>query len=155
MEPDWATLPQDDRLAKREAQNKNSFIIYHMQSALDKRLFPWISSCNIAKDAWKVLKDGFQGNDQVKPVRLQTMKTKFENLKQEEDDKVGEYFVKVNTCVQMMEILGEEISNSIIVKKVLGIVLPKWTQTAIMFEETKHMSTLTLDQLIGSLMSHD
>ena len=31
VELDWATLPQADRLAKREAQKKNSFAIYHLK----------------------------------------------------------------------------------------------------------------------------
>jgi len=55
----------------------------------------------------------------------------------------------------MMETLGGEIKNPIMVKKVLRTLLPKWNQTTIIFEETKDITTLTLDQLIGSLMSHE
>jgi len=51
VDPDWATLSQADRPTKREAQKKNSFTIYHIQSTLYKRLFPRIASCNTKKDA--------------------------------------------------------------------------------------------------------
>jgi len=125
VEPNWSTPLQVDRTAKREAQKNNSFAIYHLESSLEKRLFPRIASCNKVKDTWKVLKDGFQGNDLVKQVRLQTLKIEFENIKQKEDEKVREYCVRVKTCVQMMEILGEEITNYIIVNKVLRTVLLK------------------------------
>lgn len=54
-----------------------------------------------------------------------------------------------------MEIIGEEIKNLVVVKKLLRILLAKWSQTIIIFKETKDLRTLTLDQLIGSLMSHD
>ena len=61
----------------------------------------------------------------------------------------------MNTCIQMMETLGEEINNPIVVKKVLRTLLFKWSKIAIIFEETKDLTILTLDQLIGSFMSHE
>lgn len=79
----------------------------------------------MTKDAWKVLRDGFQGNDQVKKVRIQNLKIEFENLKKNKDEKVGDNCVRVNTYIQMMRTLGEEIKNSIVVKKVLRILFPK------------------------------
>jgi len=145
VEIDWDTLTQVDMPAKRYTQKNNSFAIYHLQSALDKRLFPRITSCNMIKDVWKVLKDGFQGNDQVKKVRLQTLKIEFENLKQKKDEKVGEYYVRVKICIQMMETLIEEIKNIVVMNKVLRKLLPKWSQNTTMFEKTKYMSTLTIN----------
>ena len=68
---------------------------------------------------------------------------------------VGDYYVRVDACVDKMKTLGEEVPNVDIVKKVLRTLLPRWNHVAIIIEESKDLSTLTYDQLIGSLMSHE
>ena len=122
---------------------------------MDKSIFPRIASCTITKDAWKALKDGYQGSNQVKQVRIQTLKRDFENLKMKDDEKVADYCVRVQTCVNKMKTLGEEIENEVVVKKVLRSLLPKWNLVAIIIEESKDFATLFYDQLVGSLMSHE
>ena len=123
--------------------------------AMDKSIFPRIASCTIAKDAWKALKDGYQGSNKVKQVRIQTLKRDFENLKMKDDEKVVDYCVRVQTCVNKMKTLGEEIENEVVVKKVLRSLLSKWNSVAIIIEESKDLATLSYDQLVGSLMSHE
>ena len=123
--------------------------------AMDKSIFPRIASCTTTKDAWKALKDGYQGINQVKQVRIQTLKRDFENLKMKDDEKVTDYCVRVQTCVNKMKSLGEEIENEVVVKKVLRSLLPKWNSVAIIIEERKDLTTVSYDQLVGSLMSHE
>ena len=94
-------------------------------------IFPRIASFTSAKDAWDALKQGFQGSTQIKQVRLQTLKRDFENLKMKEEEHVGDYCVRVKSCVDKMKIHGEEISNEVIMKKVLRILLPKWNHIII------------------------
>jgi len=48
----------------------------------------------------------------------------FENLEME-DEKVGEFCVRLKACVNKMETLGEEVSNEVVVKKVLKKLLLK------------------------------
>lgn len=54
-----------------------------------------------------------------------------------------------------MENLGEQLYKVVVIKKVLRILTSKWNQIVIIIEETKDMSTLKIDQLICSLMSHE
>lgn len=122
---------------------------------MDKSIFPRITSCTSTKVAWKALKDGYQGRNQVKQVRIQTLKRDFENLKMKDDEKVVDYYVIVQSCVNKMKILGEAIENAVVVKKVLRSLLPKWNLVAIIIEERKNLATITFDQLVGSLMSHE
>ena len=63
--------------------------------AMDKSIFPRIASCTTDKDAWKALKDGYQGSNQVKQVRIKPLKRDFENLKMKDDEKVVDYCVRV------------------------------------------------------------
>ena len=78
---DWTTLNANDRVAKKESRRKNAQALFHIQIALDKSLFPRIAGAKTVADAWKTLQEAYQGSDQVKVVKLQTLKREFENLK--------------------------------------------------------------------------
>lgn len=49
-----------------------------------------------------MLKEGFQGNDQVKYVKLKTLKIEFETLKMKEIGKASYYYVRVKEIVNNM-----------------------------------------------------
>ena len=59
----------------------------HLQIALDRIIFPRIARYKIAKEAWVVMKVGFQGSEQVKEGKLQTLRIEFENLEMKESEK--------------------------------------------------------------------
>ena len=82
---DWNSLTANEKTTRKEARKKNAQALFHIQIALDKSLFPRISGATTSKDAWKTLQEAYQGSDQVKVVKLQTLKREFENLKMQED----------------------------------------------------------------------
>ena len=53
-------------------------------NSLDDSTFPKINAAKNAKAIWDILKVVYQGNDKVKMVRLQTLRTQFETLKMTE-----------------------------------------------------------------------
>lgn len=122
---DWSAIPAANRATMREAQKKNSLALFYLQATLDETIFPRIASCASAKAAWKALKESYEGNTQVKQVRLQTLKMEFENLRMKEAEKVGDYCMRVKACVDKMRVFGEKVENEVIVKKVLRTLLPK------------------------------
>jgi len=71
---DWTTLNENDRVAKKESRRKNAQALFHIQISLNKSLFPRIAHAKTALNAWKTLQESYQGNDQVKLVKLQTLK---------------------------------------------------------------------------------
>lgn len=54
------------------------------------------------------------------------LKRDFENIKKQGDEIVGDYSMRVKACVDRMKILGEDIPNEVIVKKLLRTLLSKW-----------------------------
>jgi len=71
---DWNALTANERTTRKEARKKNAQALFHIQIALDKSLFPRISGAKTAKVAWETLQEAYQGSDQVKVVKLQTLK---------------------------------------------------------------------------------
>lgn len=102
----WSTLSTDDKKAKKECRSKNYLSLSHLQEDLEKSIFPIIAGCKTTKDAWKVFKEEFQGSDQVKEVKLQTLRINFDTLKMKETKKASDYCVKVKDIINKMSTLG-------------------------------------------------
>lgn len=76
-------------------------------------------------------------------------------MKQEEKDTIGDYCVRVKSIINKMTTLGEKIEKEVVVKKVLKTLKKKFDHVALIIEETKDISTMEIDNLIGFLTSHE
>eukprot|EP00253_Pinus_taeda_P001749 PITA_01749 len=152
---DWNTLTTNERITRKQARKKNAQALFHIQIALDKSLFLRISGAKNTKAAWETLQEAYQGSDQVKVVKLQILKREFENLKMQEVESVSDYCVRVKDVVNKMATLGEAISNEVLIKKELRYLTHRWNHVAIIMEESKDLTKLQFDELVGSLMSHE
>ena len=73
----------------------------------------------------------------------------------QEVESIFGYYVRVKYVVNKMDTLGEMASNEVLIKKVLRSLTPRWNNVAIILEESKDLTQLKFDQLVGSLMSHE
>ena len=90
----------------------------------------------------------------MKEVKLQTLRREFENMKQEEKETAGDYCVRVKAIINKMATLGEKIEKEVVIKKVLRTLIEKYDHATLIIEETKYLSIIEIDNLIGSLTSH-
>jgi hypothetical protein len=72
-----------EELKQKEGKSKSYIFVF-----LDDSIFPKIIGVNTAKETWDVLKLAYNGNDKVKTVRLQTLRTQFETLKMSKSESV-------------------------------------------------------------------
>ena len=54
-----------------------------------------------------------------------------------------------------MPTLGEKIEKEFVIKKVLRTLIKQFDHVVLIIEETKDLSYLEIDNLIGSLTSHE
>ncbi|GAV83237.1 UBN2 domain-containing protein, partial [Cephalotus follicularis] len=59
------------------------------------------------------------------------------------------------TIVNSLKNLGKSYSNQELVRKILRCLPRSWTPKVTAIEEAKDLSTLPLEQLLGSLMTHE
>nr|GEV81160.1 UBN2 domain-containing protein [Tanacetum cinerariifolium] len=64
-------------------------------------------------------------------------------------------FVKFNTIITSLKALDEGFSSKNYVRKFLRALLPKWRVKVMAIEESKDLSPLALDELIGNLKVHE
>jgi hypothetical protein len=109
---------------KRKKENKAK---YWIQNSVDDSIFSKITGASTTKQAWDILKSAYQGNDKVKTVKLQTLRTQFETLKMTELENVDQFMTRVMGIVNQIRLTGEQIEDQRIVEKVLRILLTAYS----------------------------
>ncbi|GAV61788.1 UBN2 domain-containing protein, partial [Cephalotus follicularis] len=68
---------------------------------------------------------------------------------------ISDMFTRFTTIVNSLKNLGKSYSNQELVRKILRCLPRNWTPKVTTIEEAKDLSTLPLEQLLGSLMTHE
>jgi predicted amidophosphoribosyltransferase len=108
-----------------------------------------------AKEAWETLQQEFEGDSKVRTVKLMSLKRDFENEKMKENESLNEYFNRLTDLVNQMKSHGDTIEDRRIVDKILISLTEKFDPMVAVIEETKDLSTMTIQGLMGSLRSYE
>ncbi|GJU02263.1 hypothetical protein Tco_1112601 [Tanacetum coccineum] len=108
----------------------------------------------MAKEIWKTLLSTHQGNIQVKDNKIDLLVQQYEQTIILEDKFIDNAFSRFNTIITSLKALHEGYSNKNYVRKFLRALHPKWRETVMTIEESKDLTSLLLDELIGNLKVH-
>ncbi|GJU89044.1 zf-CCHC domain-containing protein [Tanacetum coccineum] len=120
---------QDDDLKKKFAKNNEAKMVLY--NALPKKEYERIFKCKTAKDIWKSL------------------------LITHQEEYIDSGFARFNTIITSLKALDEGFSSKNYVRKFLRALYPKWRAKVKAIEESKDLSSLALDELIGNLKVHE
>ncbi|GJR50860.1 zf-CCHC domain-containing protein [Tanacetum coccineum] len=111
--------------------------------------------CETAKDIWNSLLVTHQGNNQVKDNKIDLLVQQYEQFTIPEEESIDNAFAKFNTIITSLKALDESFSSKNCVRKFLRALHPKWRAKVTAIEESKNLTTLPLDELIGNLKVHE
>ncbi|KAA0035513.1 gag-pol polyprotein [Cucumis melo var. makuwa] len=155
---DGVSVPKpevDWTYAKEQASVGNARAINAIFNGVDLNVFKLINSCTTAKEAGKILEVAYEGTSKVKISKLQLITSKFEALKMTEDESDSEYNERVLEIANDSLLLGEKIFESKIVRKVLRSLPRKFDMNVTTIKEAQDITTLKLDELLGSLLTFE
>ncbi|GJW07376.1 hypothetical protein Tco_1569799 [Tanacetum coccineum] len=72
-----------------------------------------------------------------------------------EEESIDNAFAKFNTIITSLKALDEGFSSKNYVRKFLRALHPKWCAKVTAIEESKNLTTLSLDELIGNLKVYE
>ena len=81
--------------------------------------FHRISHITIAKEAWEILETTYEGTKKVKDTKLQTLTTKFKELKMTKGKSFDSFYSNLKEVVIGKFNLGEKTEDSKVVRKIL------------------------------------
>ncbi|GJW90040.1 hypothetical protein Tco_0167593, partial [Tanacetum coccineum] len=94
-------------------------------------------------------------NSQVKDNKIDLLFQQYEKFTIHEEESIDNGFARFNTIITSLKALDEGFSSKNYVRKFLRSLHPKWRAKVIAIEESKDLSLLALDELIGNLKVHE
>ncbi|GJZ86230.1 hypothetical protein Tco_0657840 [Tanacetum coccineum] len=143
---------QSDDLKKRLAKNNEAKMVIY--NALLRKEYKRIFMCSTAKEIWKTLLITHQGNNQVKDNKIDLLVQQYEQFVISKDESIDSAFAIFNTIITSLKALDERYSSKNCVRKFLRSLHPKWRANVTAIEESKDLTSLSLDELIGNLKVH-
>jgi hypothetical protein len=87
-----STLEEAQRKELEVKKQKDASALYLIQQSLANKIFSRIVGASTAKQAWDILQKKFHGDsDQVRTIRLQTLRRELENIKMKDYETVKDY----------------------------------------------------------------
>ncbi|KAK2969370.1 hypothetical protein RJ640_000642 [Escallonia rubra] len=138
-----------------EKRQKDASALSLIQRNVTDPIFPRIMRVESAKEAWETLRNEFQGDDKVRAIKLQSLRKDLENMKMKEDESLKDYSSRFLELINQMKTHGEDISDRRIVEKTLISLPEKFDPIIAVIEETKDLSTLSVQEVMASLKSYE
>ncbi|KAK2456950.1 putative mitochondrial protein [Trifolium repens] len=149
------TTSQTQKDSLRDSRKRDKKALCLIYQGIDEDTFEMVSGAKTAKEAWEKLRTSYKGADQVKKVRLQTLRGEFEALRMKEGELISDYFSRVLTVTNNIKRNGEKYDDVRIMEKILRSVDPKFEHIVTVIEETKDLEDMTMEQLLGSLQAYE
>jgi hypothetical protein len=147
-EKDW-----DD--ADLKLMSLNSKAMNVLYCALDANEFNRISGCDTAKEIWDKLEVSHEGTNQVKENKISMLVHNYELFKMKSDETISSMFTRFTDIINGLKSLGKEYTNVEMVRKILRCLPKSWEPKVTAIQEAKDLTKLSLDELMGSLMTHE
>ncbi|PKU71906.1 hypothetical protein MA16_Dca021744 [Dendrobium catenatum] len=152
---DESSLSQAQKDSLRDSRKRDKKALYLIFQGLDDDSFEKIFDAKSAKEAWEKLQTSYKGAEQVKKVRLQTLRGEFEALHMKEVEVVSDYFTRVLAVSNQLKRNGEKLEDVRIMEKILRSLDSKFDHIVAIIEETKDLEAMTIEQLLGSLQAYE
>ncbi|GJV46441.1 zf-CCHC domain-containing protein [Tanacetum coccineum] len=120
------------------------------ESGMDFYCKSWLSF-----DLSEVLSLQRKGNSQVKDNKIDLLVQQYEQFVISKDESIDSAFARFNTIITSLKALDEGYSSKNYVRKFLRALHPKWRAKVTAIEESKDLTSLSLDELIGNLKVHE
>nr|GEV69278.1 zf-CCHC domain-containing protein/UBN2 domain-containing protein [Tanacetum cinerariifolium] len=139
------------------SQNKARLVAqgYNQQECIDYDKYERTFMCNTAKEIWKTFLITYQGNSQVKDNNIDLLVQQYEQFFISKDESMDSAFARFNTIITSLKALDEGYSSKNYVRKFLRAVHPKWRAKVMAIEESKDLTSLSLDELNGNLKVYE
>ncbi|XP_019439015.1 PREDICTED: uncharacterized protein LOC109344718 [Lupinus angustifolius] len=139
----------------KQSKRKDCKALCIIHQAVDNAHFEKIAGSATSKEAWETLEKHYAGAAQLKKIRLQTMRRRYELMQMEESEKISEFFTRVITHTNSMKSCGERMDDATIVEKILRTVTPRFDHVVVAIEESGKVERMKVEELQGSLEAHE
>ncbi|GAV61965.1 UBN2 domain-containing protein [Cephalotus follicularis] len=104
---------------------------------------------------WDRLEVTYEGTNQVKEAKISMLVHEYEMFTLNENEDIKSMFSRFTNIINALQGLDKTYSNSEMVRKILRCLPMSWMPKVTAIEEAKNLNVLPLEDLLGSLMTHE
>eukprot|EP00253_Pinus_taeda_P017719 PITA_17719 len=142
-----AAIPTNS--AGKKLYETNAKVVNTLLGSPLESKFVKVMQLKATKEIWDKIIQSYEGDSQVKCVKLQILRIQYETLKMHSDESVASYFLRIDEIVNCMKNLGEEIKEATLVDKILRSLSSKFASKVSAIEEKQDLQTITVTQIHG------
>ena len=128
---------------------------FFLHCVIDRNEFNRIWQCKSAKEIWRLLEITHEGTNQVKESRINILVHDYELFSIKDFESIVKMFSGFMVIVNELEALGNTYTEVEKVIKILRFLPKKWETKVMVIQEVKDLTKLSLEELIGSLMTYE
>eukprot|EP00253_Pinus_taeda_P011651 PITA_11651 len=148
-----SAIPTD--VAEKKQYEFNAKVVTVLLGSLTQSEFMKVMHFKSAKEMWDKIIPSYEGDDQVKRAKLQTLRIWYENLKMHSNESIANYFLRMDEIVNCIRDLGEEFKEVVLVENVLRSLSAKFDSKVSAIEEKENLQKITMSQLHGILTAFE
>jgi hypothetical protein len=146
-----AVEPEGAKTVDETMDQKALTAIYQ---GIPKDMIPLIAEKKTSAEAWETIKTNRLGDDRIKDVRVQTLKSEFDRLQMKDIESVDNFALRMTTITNEIRLLGEKFEKSNAARKFLQVVPSKFLEIASFIEQFVDLKTITMEEVTGRLKAH-
>ncbi|KAK8713222.1 hypothetical protein V6N13_148444 [Hibiscus sabdariffa] len=140
---------------ERRQVQLNAKAMHILLCALGPEEHAKVSSCDNAKEIWDKLEVIHEGTNEVKETKIGLLNLNYENFKMDPNEDIKVMFNRFSIIVNELKGYGEAIPEDKLVRKLIYSLPESWDSKKTAIIEAKNLKELKLDELIGSLLTHE
>ncbi|XP_035838960.1 uncharacterized protein LOC110901064 [Helianthus annuus] len=139
----------------KDAVKKDKRALHIIFQSVNETIFERIALAKTSKEAWNILHKSYKGENRVKNIKLQSLRSDFDALRMKEGESIEDYFNRTVLIVNQLRMNEDNISEQKIVEKILRSLTRNYESVVITIEETKDLHDVSTEELMGILQSHE
>ncbi|XP_047267107.1 uncharacterized protein LOC124897776 [Capsicum annuum] len=117
--------------------------------------YNWISTYEKEKEIWDFLRTVHEGTTDLKDSKVDILTTQYETFTMKEEETIQEIHIRFTSITNELHCLGEVMILYKQVRKILDVLPKSWERKVYAMIEPRNIKTLTMDELIGNLKTHE
>ena len=134
---------------------KNALTITILHCGLSRSEFNRISMCSTTKEIWDKLEVTYEGTFRVKESKINLLVTQYEVFKMAESETINQMYSRFTNIINSLKALGKTYTQLELIQKILISLPATQIHKVSAIEESKDLDKYELEELIGSLMTHE
>jgi hypothetical protein len=102
-------------------------------------------------DAWEVIFQVRVGTNHIKEANAKCLRRDFINIEFKPGESVKDFSLRLNAVTSQLRVLGDDISDKEVIKKMLHVVPNKLKQVAISMETLLNLGSMSIEEAVGML----